>query len=105
MTTTVLSLLRAEGYELQADGMVAKQDEEPHPLFWFGMPPKPEDYVLKKSGLSLEDLYRDSGYRPVPASGRGEGPAGPSDITPTTDTESDETDGLVLRRSAGETLQ
>lgn len=55
-TTTVLDCLTAEGYRLLPDGFVAKPGEMPHPLYWFGEPPRPEDYVLKKSGLTDADL-------------------------------------------------
>lgn len=55
-TTTVLDCLTAEGYRLLPDGFVAKPGEAPHPLYWYGEPPRPEDYVLKKSGLTDADL-------------------------------------------------
>ena len=56
-THRVLESLKREGYRLDAQGLIAKGDEKPHPLYWAGALPKPADYVLKKSGLTVADLY------------------------------------------------
>ncbi len=66
-TTSVLESLEQEGYALQPDGLVAKDGEASHPLYWFGGLPKPEDYVLKKSGLTLDELYSDPDAMAEPA--------------------------------------
>ena len=64
-TKSVLACLEAEGYRFDAEtGLVAKDGEEPHPLYWYGEVPRPEDYVLKRSDLTDADLYAESGYRP-----------------------------------------
>lgn len=70
-THRVLDALKREGYRLHPDGLIAKDDETPHPLYWFGELPKPADYVLKKSGLTLAELYSAEGRelaQPAPAS-------------------------------------
>ncbi len=57
----VMDTLKREGYQIFDDGLIAKDNEPPHPLYWFGEVPKPEDCVLKKSRLTLSDLYSESG--------------------------------------------
>ncbi len=62
---SVLDCLEAESYRFDAEtGLVAKDGEEPHPLYWYGEIPRPEDYVLKRSDLTDADLYAEPGYRP-----------------------------------------
>lgn len=53
----VMDALKREGYVLDADGLISRDGETPHPLYWFGPLPKPEDYVLAKSRLTIGDLY------------------------------------------------
>jgi hypothetical protein len=71
-THRVLDALKREGYRLLPDGLIAKDGETPHPLYWFGELPKPADYVLAKSGLTLAELYsageEQERNRPVPVS-------------------------------------
>ena len=55
-TFSVLDALRAQGYSLLADGRIARPGEAPAPLHWYGEPPRPEDYILAKSGLTEADL-------------------------------------------------
>ena len=55
-TFSVLDALRAQGYSLLADGRIARPGEAPAPLHWYGEPPRPEDYILAKSGLTDADL-------------------------------------------------
>jgi hypothetical protein len=56
----VLDCLQAEGYAFDADtGLVAKPGEAPHPLFWFGKLPRPEDYILTRSQETLEGILTD----------------------------------------------
>ncbi|TNE34681.1 MAG: hypothetical protein EP348_10500 [Alphaproteobacteria bacterium] len=62
----VLDALKREGYQLHSDGLISKEGETPHPLYWFGKLPEPADYVLQKSGLTLEELYAAEG-RPLEA--------------------------------------
>ncbi len=57
----VMDALAREGYQVFDDGLIAKDGEIPHPLYWFGAVPKPEDYILKKSKLALADLYAANG--------------------------------------------
>ena len=60
-THRVLDALNREGYRLLPDGLIAKDGETPHPLYWFGELPKPADYVLAKSDLTLAELYSAEG--------------------------------------------
>ena len=53
----VMEALEREGYVLHPDGLISKGGETPHPLYWFGPLPKPEDYVLAKSRLTIGNLY------------------------------------------------
>ena len=57
--TTIAEILAGQGYRLTEDGLVARPGEEPEPLNWFGIPPRPEDYILAKSGLTLDELYHE----------------------------------------------
>jgi hypothetical protein len=57
----IMDALAAEGYQVMDDGLIAKDGEAPHPLYWYGEVPKPEDYILKKSALTLADLYAGNG--------------------------------------------
>jgi hypothetical protein len=57
---SVLDCLTAEGYAFDPDsGLVAKPGETPHPLFWFGRLPRPEDYILTRSQETLEGILMD----------------------------------------------
>lgn len=70
-THRVLDALKREGYRLLPDGLIAKDGETPHPLYWFGDLPKPADYVLRRSGLTLAELYSAEGReleQPAPVS-------------------------------------
>ncbi|CAN0534530.1 unnamed protein product, partial [Laminaria digitata] len=51
-----LDALAEQDFEFFEDGLVAQAGEEPHPFYYFGAPPKPEDYILKKSGFTLDQL-------------------------------------------------
>jgi hypothetical protein len=54
---SVLDCLLADGYFFDAEtGLVAKPGEAPHPLFWFGRLPRPEDYILTRSQETLEGI-------------------------------------------------
>lgn len=62
---TVLTCLEEDGYRFDAEsGLIAKDGEEPHALYWYGEIPRPEDYVLKRSELTDADLYAEPGYQP-----------------------------------------
>ncbi|CAN0532143.1 unnamed protein product, partial [Laminaria digitata] len=54
-----LDAMTEQGFEFFEDGLVAQAGEEPHPFYYFGAPPKPEDYVLKKSGFTLDQLLAE----------------------------------------------
>lgn len=108
-STTVLACLQDEGYRLRSDGLVECDGEAPQPLPWFGVPPRPEDYVLARSGLTLAELYAEAPQRPMPT-----WPTGArSDVgraesrEPLGDPEVGEGAGAALHfaRRAGETLQ
>ena len=108
-STTVLACLQDEGYRLRSDGLVECDGEAPQPLPWFGVPPRPEDYVLARSGLTLAELYAEAPQRPIPT-----WPTGArSDVgraesrEPLGDPEVGEGAGAALHfaRRAGETLQ
>ena len=54
---SVLDCLMAEGYSFDPEtGLIAKPGEAPHPLYWFGPLPRPEDYILTRSRETLEGL-------------------------------------------------
>ncbi|TQV79037.1 Hint domain-containing protein [Denitrobaculum tricleocarpae] len=64
-TKSVLQCMEEEGYRFDAEsGLIAKEGEEPHPLYWFGEVPRPEDYILKRSDLTDADLYAEPDYQP-----------------------------------------
>ena len=104
---SVLQCLEAEGYQLLEDGLVQKPGEAPGPLKFFGTPPKPEDYVLQRSGLTLAEIAGNTGYEPRPANPWGSALA--SGWTPD-DNRSGEAEralflaGTPTRNTAGETL-
>lgn len=54
-----LDVLAEQAFEFRDDGLVAQAGEEPHPFYYFGAPPKPEDYILKKSGFTLDQLLAE----------------------------------------------
>ena len=57
---SVLDCLTAEGYAFDPEtGLIAKPGEAPHPLFWFGRLPRPEDYILTRSQETLEGILVD----------------------------------------------
>jgi len=57
---SVLDCLTAEGYAFDPQtGLVAKPGEAPHPLFWFGRLPRPEDYILTRSQETLDGILTD----------------------------------------------
>jgi hypothetical protein len=57
---SVLDCLTAEGYAFDPEtGLIAKPGEAPHPLFWFGRLPRPEDYILTRSQETLEGILTD----------------------------------------------
>jgi hypothetical protein len=57
---SVLDCLTAEGYAFDPEtGLIAKPGEAPHPLFWFGRLPRPEDYILTRSRETLEGILVD----------------------------------------------
>lgn len=55
----IMDALDREGYEVYDNGLIAKEGEEPHPLYWFGEIPKPEAYILAKSALCVAYLYSE----------------------------------------------
>jgi len=55
----IMDALENEGYAVHDDGLISKDGEVPHPLYWFGPVPKPENYVLQKSRLTHTDLYAE----------------------------------------------
>jgi hypothetical protein len=57
---SVLDCVVAEGYAFDPEtGLIAKPGEAPHPLFWFGKLPRPEDYILTRSRETLEGILTD----------------------------------------------
>jgi hypothetical protein len=61
---SVLDCLTTEGYAFEpATGLIAKPGEVPHPLFWFGRLPRPENYVLTRSQESLEGILTDGEWK------------------------------------------
>ena len=96
---TVLACLEEDGYRFDAEtGLVAKEGEEPHPLYWYGEIPRPEDYVLKRSELTDADLYAEPDYRPEVAAGARPSKLGRG-ITPT-----EGTLHATAAKQAGETI-
>ena len=74
LPVSVLDCPRAEGLEFDPkSGLVAKPGEAAHPLHWFGAPPRPEDYILRRSRETLEGILVDGeweGERSVLVEGR-----------------------------------
>ncbi|AWZ01727.1 Hint module [Rhodobiaceae bacterium] len=70
-SASIHECLVAQGFRLVGDGLIASEGEDPHPLDWFGALPRPEDYVLKVSGVTLADIYSAPDLhefaKPVPA--------------------------------------
>ncbi|MCU0904193.1 MAG: Hint domain-containing protein [Tabrizicola sp.] len=65
---SVLDCLTAEGYAFDPEtGLVAKPDEAPHPLHWFGPIPRPEDYVLRRSRETLADIVTGGEWEGSPS--------------------------------------
>lgn len=54
----IIDSLKREGYRIHDDGLISKGGEVPHPLYWFGNLPRPADYILAKSNLTLSDIYK-----------------------------------------------
>jgi len=54
----IIDSLKREGYRIHDDGLISKDGEVPHPLYWFGNLPRPADYILAKSNLTLSDIYK-----------------------------------------------
>ena len=62
---SVRELIEGAGGRITPAGLIIRQDGGPQmPFLWtFGdYLPKPEDYVLQRSGLTLMDLYDDTGH-------------------------------------------
>jgi hypothetical protein len=60
---SVLDCLKAEGLVFDPEtGLVAKPGAAPHPLHWFGVLPKPEDYILARSRETLEGILVDGDW-------------------------------------------
>ena len=65
----VADLVDAIGATVNGDGLICQGSETPRPFHWdlSDQLPKPEDYVLMRSGTTLEDIYRAAeweGQRP-----------------------------------------
>ncbi|MCP4329817.1 MAG: hypothetical protein GY791_15425 [Alphaproteobacteria bacterium] len=59
--TSFIDYIERHRYTLLPNGLIVRDGEQPHPLPYCGPAPRPEDYVLQKSGLTLADLYDDGG--------------------------------------------
>ena len=59
-TYAVADLIEAGGGTVGEDGLIRVGDGDPMPFHWeFGeMLPRPEDYILACSGVTLEDIYK-----------------------------------------------
>ncbi|NKB19907.1 MAG: hypothetical protein GKS01_05105 [Alphaproteobacteria bacterium] len=68
---TYMDILAEGGYTLLPDGNIVRDGEAPQPLTYRGVLPKPEDYLLKRSGYTLEQLLTEDvtldGLEGVPA--------------------------------------
>ncbi|RED51305.1 hypothetical protein [Aestuariispira insulae] len=66
-TVRVLDCIRAQGMELRRDGYLVSREQpgSPEPLYWAGPVPDPEDYILRKSGLTLADLEPERAQFPL----------------------------------------
>ncbi len=54
---SVADFLEAQGHTLTDEGLIDRHDgEAPTPLHEFGRQPRPEGYVLARSGLTLEEI-------------------------------------------------
>lgn len=60
-TVSVLECIEAAGMEFDpASSLVTSPNQPSAPLSFTGPPPRPEDYVLRVSGLTLSDIVDDS---------------------------------------------
>jgi len=59
---SVLDLVNAHGGDVDLDGLIRVGSKTPFPLLWdlSRTIPKPEDYILTRSGTTLEAIYRAS---------------------------------------------
>ncbi len=63
---SVLDCIRSEGMEFDEEtGLVAKDCEEPHRLLYYGEQPRPEAYVLSRSGISMEQIQNEGEWEQV----------------------------------------
>ena len=57
--SSVLDRIASGGYTLLPSGLLVKEGEEPHPFYYFGPIPRPEDHILSRSGVTLDELYSE----------------------------------------------
>jgi len=85
LDVSLADIIAAGGGQVGADGLIKDAAGENVPFLWEFGPnlPKPEDYVLARSGVRLEDIYRASEWEgqlplsPVPVV-QGVGPVAPA---------------------------
>jgi len=63
--TTLLDSMTREGFELLPDGRVSHRGGPSQPMLILAPVPRPETYVLKRSGLTLEQIYAHACLRDV----------------------------------------
>lgn len=67
-SVSVLDCIEAEGMSFDAEtGLVCAPGEVPHPLDYFGELPKPEAYVLKRSKLTMAQIYAEGEWEEIGA--------------------------------------
>jgi len=63
--TTLLDSMTREGFDLLPDGRVSHRGGPPERFLMQALVPRPETYVLKRSGLTLEQIYAHGSLRDV----------------------------------------
>lgn len=58
-TTIIRKMIEGAGMTLLDNGLVSTAEGAEEPLRWFGELPRPEQYVLAKSGLTMADIVGD----------------------------------------------
>ena len=56
---TVMEVMATQGYTLLPDGNIVRDGDDPHPLTFRGKFPRPEDFILSRSGVTLDELYSE----------------------------------------------
>lgn len=68
VAVSVLDCIRSQGLEFDAaTGLVCADSSDAAPLNWFGPLPRPEDYILRRSRETLEDILTSGEWEGSPS--------------------------------------